>query len=65
MAFAIVLVFFGLALQLQFNSKFVDFGQHVIHSEMAIHAKSIEPALIAFEVLRNSFDADILDCVGW
>lgn len=65
MAFAIMLIFSGFALQLQFDSKFVDFGQHVIHRKMPIHAKSFEPALIAFEVFRNFVDADILDSVGW
>ena len=65
MTLTIPLIFYGFALQLQLNSKLVDFRQHIIHPKMPIHAKSLEPALVAFEILRNLTDCDILDSVSW
>jgi|InofroStandDraft_1065614.scaffolds.fasta_scaffold00003_218 hypothetical protein len=61
---AIPLVFFGIASLQQLDSEFVDLGQHIIHSEMPVHTKNLEPVRITFEVFRYLVDADILDSVG-
>lgn len=65
MAFAIAFVFGCFALKLHFDGKFTDLGQHVIHLKMPIHAKSFEPALIAFQVISYFVNADIFNSVCW